>query len=189
MTDDPVLTLRGITEWEKWLEAHDESDSGVWIKIAKKGSGKSSISYAEAVEGALCFGWIDGQARGLDEHFYLQRFTQRRKKSVWSQINCEKIRVLTAAGRMRESGLRAVEAAKADGRWDAAYEPPSRAAVPPDLTAAFRKAPAARRFFDKLDAANRYAVLHRISTARTPDTRARRVAKYVSMLAEGRKIR
>jgi uncharacterized protein YdeI (YjbR/CyaY-like superfamily) len=188
MKDDPVRIFRDLVQWETWLATHHDEEGGIWLKIAKKGSKKRSLSYADAVEGALCFGWIDGQARSLDDDFYLQRFTRRRAKSPWSRINREKVEALIAAGRVQEPGLRAVEAAKADGRLDSAYEPPSKAAVPPDLAAALKAAPKARRFFDSLNSRNRFAVIHRIATARTPETRTRRIEKYVAMFEEGRRI-
>ena len=175
-------------EWEAWLEQHHADSSGVWLKLAKKGAGVPSVTYAEAVEAALCFGWIDGQKAALDERFWLQKFTPRRPRSVWSKINREKAERLIRDGRMRPAGRREVEAAKADGRWDAAYDAPSTATVPDDLRAALDANPAAAEFFAGLNSANRYAILHRVQTAKRPETRARRIAQLVAMLADGRKL-
>ena len=175
-------------DWETWLEEeHDQAD-GVWLKIAKKSSGIESVTHAEALEVALCFGWIDGQRKSFDADWFLQRFTPRRRGSKWSRINREKVEALIAAGRVRPAGLREYEAAKADGRLDNAYEPQSTISVPPDLQKAFDENPEAARFFETLDSQNRYAVLYRIHDAKRPETRARRIAQYVEMLAEGRKL-
>ncbi len=160
----------------------------MWIRLAKKGSGVASVSYAEAVEVALCYGWIDGQARSLDDDFYLQRYTPRSARSKWSKINCGRATDLIERGLMQPAGLREVERAKADGRWDAAYDPPSTAQVPPELAEALERNPAARNAFATLDGRNRYAILYRIAEAKRPETKARRIEKFVSMLAEGGKI-
>jgi uncharacterized protein YdeI (YjbR/CyaY-like superfamily) len=173
--------------WEAWLEQHHASAPGVWVKVAKKGSGVESVSYGEAVESALCFGWIDGQMKSLDERFYLQRFTPRRRRSSWSKVNVEKATALIEAGRMRPAGLAEVERAKADGRWDAAYEPPSKITVPEDLERALDANPTARAAFAALDSQNRYLILYRVHGAKRPETRARRIAQFVEQLAEGRK--
>jgi uncharacterized protein YdeI (YjbR/CyaY-like superfamily) len=154
--------------------------------MAKKHTGIASLDWASAVEVALCFGWIDGQSRRIDDDWYMQRFTPRRPRSTWSKINREKVKELTAAGRMRPAGLAEVERAKADGRWDAAYDSPSRASVPEDLARALDGA-GLRDAFAALDAQNRYVILHGVQTARTPETRARRIEKFVAMLAFGRK--
>ena len=156
--------------------------------MAKKGSGVASVSYAEAVEVALCYGWIDGQARSIDDDFYLQRYTPRTARSKWSKINCGRATDLIERGLMQPAGIREVERAKADGRWDAAYDPPSAAQVPPELAEALERNPAARDAFATLDGRNRYAILHRIADAKRPETKARRIEKFVSMLAEGGKI-
>ena len=145
------------------------------------------MTYAELVESALCFGWIDGQVRRIDDDFHMQRFTPRRARSTWSKVNRQKVAKLIEEGRMRPAGLAEVERAKADGRWDAAYDSPSTATVPDDLAAALAAEPAAQQAFDGLDGRNRYAVLHRVATAATPQTRARRIAALVTMLAEGRR--
>jgi uncharacterized protein YdeI (YjbR/CyaY-like superfamily) len=188
VTDDlPVLPFASAEAWEAWLAEHQD-DPGVWIKIAKKASGIATVTHAEALDVALCHGWIDGQRRSLDETWFLQRFTPRRARSKWSQVNCAKIADLTAAGRMRERGLAEVERAKADGRWDAAYEAPSKATVPPDLQRALDANPAAREFFATLKGQNRYSILYRIQDAKRPETRARRIETFVAMLAERKTI-
>ncbi len=159
----------------------------MWLKIAKKGSGLESVSYDQAVEVALCYGWIDGQVRKFDEDYYLQRFTPRRPRSKWSKINRKKVEDLVERGKMKAAGLREVERAKADGRWDAAYDAPSTATVPDDLSRELEKNEKAREFFRELDGRNRYAILYQIQDAKRPETRARRIAKYVAMLAEHKK--
>jgi uncharacterized protein YdeI (YjbR/CyaY-like superfamily) len=186
--DLPVLAFASADAWEAWLAAEHETARGVWMKLAKKGSGVASVTYAEAVEAALRYGWIDGQARRLDDRFYVQRFTPRTRRSRWSMINREKAEALIAAGRMAPAGLREVERARADGRWDAAYASPSAATVPDDLQRALDGDPAAAAFFARLDAQNRYAILHRIGEAKRPDTRARRIEKFVAMLRDERTI-
>jgi uncharacterized protein YdeI (YjbR/CyaY-like superfamily) len=184
----PVHLFAERGELEDWLERHAGEADGVWLKIAKKGAAEPSVSYAEAVELALCFGWIDSQKRGLDEHHFLQRFTPRRPRGRWSKINREKAEALLAAGEMRAAGLAEVEAAKADGRWDAAYAGARRAEVPDDLRQELDANPAAAAFFAELDGANRYAILYRLEEARRPETRARRLRKFVAMLERGEKI-
>lgn len=164
------------------------TSSGLWLKIAKKGSGIASVSYAEALEVALCYGWIDGQKGSFDERWWLQRFTPRTSRSKWSQINCAKASELMTRGEMKPAGLRQVERAKADGRWAAAYQPQSAATVPDDLRRELESNAKARDFFDGLDSVNRYAILHRLADAKKPETRARRLAKFVAMLAENKKI-
>jgi uncharacterized protein YdeI (YjbR/CyaY-like superfamily) len=172
-------------EWEAWLRKHHDTAPGVWIRFARKGAGVPTVTYMEALHAALCFGWIDGQARRLDDAFYLQRFTPRRARSIWSKRNRDFATALIESGRMQPAGLREVERAKADGRWDAAYDAPSTATVPDDLQAALDANPAAAEFFAGLSGQNRYAVLHRIQTAKRPETRARRIEKFVAMLAAG----
>jgi uncharacterized protein YdeI (YjbR/CyaY-like superfamily) len=178
----PVLVFASQSAWEDWLEAVSASSSGVWLKLAKKGCAESTVSYAEAVEAALCFGWIDGQKRPLSDDYWLQRFTPRKPRSKWSKINRAKAEDLTAAGRMRPEGLRQVEAAQADGRWAAAYEAQSTATVPDDLQRALDHDETAAAFFAALDRANRYAILYRIQEAKKPETRAQRVTRFVAML-------
>jgi uncharacterized protein YdeI (YjbR/CyaY-like superfamily) len=184
----PIMPFASREAWEAWLEEEHATSDGLWLKIAKKGSGIETVTFAEALDAALCYGWIDSQRGGFDERFFLQRFTPRRPRSKWSQVNREKVAKLMEAGRMRPAGLREVERAKADGRWDAAYEPQSAATVPEDLRLELEKNEGAREFFETLDRANRYAMLHRIQDARKPETRARRIAQYVEMLAEGKKL-
>lgn len=176
-------------EWRRWLAAeHAANADEVWIEMAKKKSGIPSITHPEAVEVALCFGWIDSQRKGVDDQWFRQRFTPRRARSKWSRLMCEKAEELMASGAMQPAGLAEVERAKADGRWDAAYEPPSTATVPDDLRAALDADPAAAEFFASLNSNNRYAILHRLHDAKRPETRTRRIAKYVAMCADGQKI-
>ena len=186
-TDLPVLAFADQAALEEWLEAEHATAPGLYVRLAKKGSGVPSVTYAELVESALCFGWIDGRSQRLDETSYLQRITPRRPRSVWSQKNVAAVEALTAAGRMRPAGSAQVEAARADGRWERAYAGPATITVPDDLAAALAADPAAQQAFDGLDGRNRYAVLHRVATAATPQTRARRIAAVVTMLAEGRR--
>jgi uncharacterized protein YdeI (YjbR/CyaY-like superfamily) len=189
MADDlPVLLFAARPDLEAWFGDNHGSSPGFWLKIAKKGSGVESVDYAEALELALCFGWIDSQKRGFDESFFLQRFTPRRPRGKWSQINRAKAEELIEAGAMRPAGLAEVEAAKADGRWDAAYAGQRAATVPDDLRQELDRTPAAREFFDSLDAANRYAILYRLQEAKKPETRERRLRKFVAMLERGEKI-
>ncbi len=186
--DLPIHLFAGPDELEAWLEENHASSQGVWLKIAKKGVDEPSVTYAEALELALCFGWIDSQKRGFDDRHFLQRFTPRRPRGRWSRINREKAEALIAAGKMRSAGLAEVEAAKADGRWEAAYEGQRTAAVPPDLQRELDADPTARKFFDSLDSANRYAIVYRLDEAKKPETRERRLRKFVAMLARGEKI-
>jgi len=186
-TDLPVLGFADQPALEEWLEAEYASAPGVYVKLAKKGAGVPSVTYAELVESALCFGWIDGRSNRLDDLFYLQRITPRRSRSVWSQKNVEAAEALIRAGRMRPAGLAAVEAARADGRWERAYAGAATITVPDDLAAALAADPAAQEAFATLDGTNRYAVLWRVHTAASPATRAGRIAALVQMLAEGRR--
>ncbi|HTX31913.1 MAG TPA: YdeI/OmpD-associated family protein [Solirubrobacteraceae bacterium] len=184
----PVVEAKDQRAWRRWLDANHERVDGVWLKLAKKASPTPTVSYGEALEEALCFGWIDGQVRRFDEHFYLQRFTPRRAKSKWSQNNTEKAEKLIAAGRMHPVGLAQVEAAKADGRWDAAYPAQSQATVPEDFQAALERSPQARRFFETLAGSARYAFLYRLHDVRDPQRRAERIAGYIERLAAGRTL-
>lgn len=186
-TDLPIKLFRTAGAWEKWLAAH-ATDKGAWLKIAKKGQGVASVTYDEALDIALCHGWVDGLKRSCDEQYFLQRFTPRRPKSLWSKLNIGRVERLVASGRIAAAGLREIEAAKADGRWQAAYDSASRIEVPDDLAAALAKQPRARKFFEQLDRTNRYAVLWRVQTAKKPETRAARIQKLVAMLAKGEKI-
>jgi uncharacterized protein YdeI (YjbR/CyaY-like superfamily) len=186
--DLPVLGFGSVAEWDGWLTEHHADSPGLWLKIPKKGSGATGVAYPDALGVALCHGWIDGQKGRLDDDHWLQRFTPRRAGSKWSRINTEQATALIEAGRMRPAGLREVERARADGRWAAAYEPPSTAAVPEDLARALDGNDSARAFFATLDRANRYAILYRVAEAKRPETRARRIAMFVTMLSEGKKI-
>lgn len=179
----PVILFGDPQAWADWLDENQATADGLWLRIAKKASGLTSVTYAEAVEVALCYGWIDGQMKGYDEASYVQRFTPRRKGSIWSKINREKAEALIETGRMKPAGLAAIERAQAEGRWDAAYEGASTATVPEDLKAALDANPEAKAFFATLKGSNRYAVLFRIQTTRTPATRAKRIAQFVDMLA------
>jgi uncharacterized protein YdeI (YjbR/CyaY-like superfamily) len=187
-TDLPVLAFADQAALEAWLEAEHATAPGLYVKIAKKSAGVPSINWEQMVEVLLCFGWIDGRANRLDDRFYLQRVTPRRAKSVWSAKNVTTVERLIAEGRMRPAGLAAVEAAKADGRWERAYAGPATITVPDDLSAALAAEPAAQQAFDALDGQNRYAVLWRVHTAASPAARATRIATLVQMLAEGRRI-
>ncbi len=182
------MAFESAEAWEAWLAEHHEQIDGVWLKFAKKGTGIPSVSYAEALDVALCYGWIDGQSRRLDETWYVQRFTPRRARSMWSKRNRERVAALIAAGRMRRAGFREIERAKADGCWEAAYDSPATATVPDDLQAALNENPAAAESFAGLDRQNRYAILHRVQTPAKPETRARRIAKLVEQLARGEKL-
>ena len=189
MADElPVILFADRAELEAWLEGDGGESNGVWLKIAKKGAREPSVTYAEALELALCFGWIDSQKRGHDDQHFLQRFTPRRPRGRWSRINREKAEALIAASAMRPAGLAEVEAARADGRWEAAYEGQRAAQVPDDLQRALDASPAAREFFAGLDGANRYAVIYRLNDAKKPETRERRLRKFVAMLERGEKI-
>ncbi|NOT88764.1 MAG: hypothetical protein HOP03_11340 [Lysobacter sp.] len=185
--DLPVLPFADAATWETWLIANAAS-KGLWLKIAKKDSGIATVTYDQALEVALCHGWIDGQKRGFDSAYFLQRFTPRRPKGLWSKINIGKVERLVAEGRMRPAGLREVDAAKADGRWDAAYDGARNMEVPPELAAALAKNRKARTFFEALDKTNRYSVCWRVQTAKKPETKAKRVETLVAMLARGEKI-
>jgi uncharacterized protein YdeI (YjbR/CyaY-like superfamily) len=186
--DLPVIPFASRDAWAAWLEERHASSDGLWLKFAKKGSGIETVTYAEALEVALCYGWIDGQVRKFDEDYYLQRFTPRRERSRWSKINRQKATELIERGEMKPAGLREVERAKADGRWDAAYDAPSTAQVPEDLRRELEENETAREFFETLNSANRYAILYQIQDAKRPETRARRIEKYVAMLSEGKKL-
>ena len=184
----PVVSFATRAKWNSWLAKHHLTASGVWLEIAKKDSGLVSVSYAEALETALCYGWIDGQKAAAGEDRWLQRFTPRRARSRWSKINREKAEELIGRGRMKAAGLREVEAAKADGRWEAAYAGQRTMTVPQDLRDALDRNHRAAAFFEKLDRVNRYAVLYRIQDAKKPETRRARIDKFVTMLEEHRKI-
>jgi uncharacterized protein YdeI (YjbR/CyaY-like superfamily) len=184
----PIVSLASARAWSEWLEANHAASSGVWIKIAKKDAGIESVRYPEVLECALCVGWIDGRREGFDERFFLQRFTPRQPRSKWSRINRDKAEQLIAAGRMRPAGQAEVERAKRDGRWESAYEGQRRMAVPDDLQHELDARPKARAFFSELNSQNRYAILYRLQDAKKPETRARRLAKFIAMLEAGETI-
>jgi uncharacterized protein YdeI (YjbR/CyaY-like superfamily) len=185
----PVIPFADVEAWEHWLDEHHESAAGLWLKLAKKGAAAASVTYAQALEIALCFGWIDGQKGAYDESWWLQRFTPRGPRSRWSRINREKAEQLERAGRLRPAGLREIERAREDGRWEAAYEGQARASVPDDLQRELDRDPAARAFFQALESHNRYAILYRIHEAKRPETRARRIARFMEMLRAGERLR
>ena len=187
-SDYPILLFADRAAFRTWLDAHHASEPGLWLRIAKAASPLRSVTYAEALDVALCFGWIDGQKKSHDADSFLQKFTPRQKRSPWSKRNREHVARLTAAGEMHAAGLAAVEAARADGRWDRAYDSPAKATVPDDLQAALDAHPDAKAFFATLNGANRYAILYRVQTAVKPETRARRVAELIAMLGRGEKL-
>jgi len=180
--DLPVVSFSSAAAFAAWLDAEHGQSAGIWLKIAKKDAGIPTVSYQEAVDVALCFGWIDGQKRSLDGQHWLQRFTPRKPRSKWSKINCARADRLIDAGQMRPRGRAEVEQARADGRWAAAYAGQRAATVPADLQAALDADPVARDFFATISSQNRYAILYRVSDAKRPQTRAARIAKYVAML-------
>jgi uncharacterized protein YdeI (YjbR/CyaY-like superfamily) len=184
----PICLFKNKDAWSAWIAKQSPDCPGVWVRIAKKGSKLKSVTYQEAVEVALCHGWIDGQKKPESEDAWLQRFLPRGPKSLWSKINREKALSLTETGAMQAAGLAAMERAKREGRWETAYDSPSTAAVPPDLQTALDANPRAKSFFETLDKANRYAVLWRIQTAKRPETRARKIVEFVDMLQRGEKI-
>jgi len=185
---DTPIECSSAAAWERWLKRHHATAAGVWLRIAKKDSGIASIDHPAALEEALCWGWIDGQRKSEDARYFLQRFTPRTPRSTWSKINRDKALELIDQGRMQPAGLAEVERARADGRWHAAYDAQSVATVPPDLQAALDANPKAAAFFATLDSRNRYAVLFRTQGAKKPETRAKRIAQFVEMLAKGEKI-
>ena len=184
----PILAFASQAEWEAWLDVEHASSDGVWLKFAKKGSGVESVVYAEALEVALCYGWIDSQVKSLDERFYLQKFTPRRARSKWSRVNRDKIEELTKQGRMKPAGLAQVELAKADGRWEAAYASPGNVEVPDDLRAALDGNTKAAEFWAGLNKSNRFAILYQLQDAKRPETRARRLEKFMGMLERGEEL-
>jgi uncharacterized protein YdeI (YjbR/CyaY-like superfamily) len=185
--DQPILEFKSKEHWRKWLlENHDKSD-GIWFRFYKKSSGLQKVNYDQALDEALCFGWIDGQVRSLDEKSYLQRFTPRRTKSMWSQRNTEHIARLIKEGKMHPSGLKEVEKAKADGRWGNAYASPKNTKAPDDFLKELAKNKKAEEFYHTLNKTNTYAIIWRINEAKRPETRVRRIQKFIQMLAKGEK--
>jgi uncharacterized protein YdeI (YjbR/CyaY-like superfamily) len=188
VADEPIEAFPSRDAWREWLRAEHERSSGVWLKLARRGGGEVSVTYEEALDVALCFGWIDARKRGLDEQWWLQRFTPRTPSSRWSRRNRDKAEALMASGEMHAAGLREVERARADGRWDAAYAGSATATVPDDLREALDAVPAAAEAFAGLDSRNRYSILYRVGEAKRAETRARRIAKFVDMLAAGERL-
>jgi uncharacterized protein YdeI (YjbR/CyaY-like superfamily) len=186
--DLPILPFEDQTAWATWLDSNHDVSSGVWLKLAKKASGIQSVTYDQALEAALCYGWIDGQKKSYDESSWLQKFTPRSRKSIWSKINRQKAQALIETGQMKPAGLQEVERAKQDGRWDAAYDSQSRAAVPDDFQAALDANPKANAFFATLNSQNRYAILFRIQTAKKAETRAKRIQEFIQMLEKHEKL-
>ena len=184
-TDLEKLHCASSSAWRAWLQANHETSPGVWLMIAKKGCDEASVTYDEAVDEALCFGWIDGQKAAHDDHWFRQRFTRRGPRSPWSKINTERVARLEKAKRMRAAGRREVEAAKADGRWDVAYAGQATAVVPDDLRRALDASPKAARLFEQLDSRNRYAILYRIGAVKKAETRAKKIAGFVTALERG----
>lgn len=188
MSELPKFHFDSQAAWEAWLDENHDSATGLWLKIAKKASDVTSVSYAEALDVGLCYGWIDGQRKKLDDDFYLQRYTPRRKTSKWSRINRDKVTELIAQGRMQPSGLVEIEKAKADGRWEQAYESQSNITIPDDFQAALDKNPDAQAFFDQLNKTNRYAFLYRLATVKKEATRQRNIEKFIMMLNANEKF-
>ena len=191
MSDKPdylTIQLESQEQWEGWLADNHASSDGVWLQFFKKGSGKKSITYAEAVEEALCYGWIDGQSKSYNDESWLQKFTPRRARSVWSKVNRERVERLIDAGKMKPAGLAQIEAAKLDGRWERAYDAPSTSAVPEDFLHELAKDEKAKAFFETLNKSNIYAITYRLQTAKKPETREKRMKAILDMLAKGEKF-
>jgi len=184
----PTLLFKNAKAWETFLSKNNGTSNGVWLQLAKKSSGTTSVTYSEALDIALCHGWIDGQKKAFDESFWLQKFTPRGARSIWSKINREKALDLIQSGRMKPAGLLAIEKAKADGRWAVAYESQKSATVPVDFQAELDAHPDANTFFSTLDSGNRYAIIFRIQTAKKPETRSRRIQEFIAMLERKEKI-
>jgi len=188
MAGSEILEFKTQKDWQKWLDRNHSQQEGVWLKFAKKNTGVKTVSYTEALEEALCFGWIDSQVQKFDEVYYLQKFSPRRAKSVWSKINRDKIERLIAEGKMRPAGLAQVEAAKADGRWDAAYDAQSTAEIPDDFKKALGKNKKAAQFYETLTKANKYAIIWRLHHSKRPETRERNIKKFIDMLESDQKF-
>jgi uncharacterized protein YdeI (YjbR/CyaY-like superfamily) len=186
--DLPILPFASQKKWTDWLAKQHGKSAGVWLKLAKKDSGILSVTYDEALDAALCYGWIDGQKKGFDDKYWLQKFTPRGPKSIWSKINTKKVERLIASGEMKPAGLKVIELAQQDGRWDAAYSSQKNISVPDDLQAALDGNKKAKAFFGTLNSVNRYAILFRIETTKKAETRARRIQQFVEMLERNEKI-
>lgn len=184
----PIMMFPDGAAFEDWLRANHKQAAGLWMNFAKKNSTLKSVYYPEALEIALCYGWIDGQAKSLDEQSYLHRFTPRRPRSIWSKVNRAKVEKLIAEGRMQPAGLAEIEKAKADGRWEQAYDSPATAQVPDDLVDELKKNKKAGEFFETLNSSNRYAILWRLQTAKKPETRRARMEKILRMLENGERF-
>ena len=185
-TDLPTLPFESKQKWAAWLAKQHDTSAGIWLKLAKKDSGIPSITYEEALDVALCYGWIDGQKKGFDNQYWLQKFTPRGSKSIWSKINTEKVERLIASGEMKPAGLKAVEAAKADGRWDAAYASQKNISIPDDFQAALDKNKKAKKAFESLKSAERYSFLFKLHHAKKPETRARNIQQFIEFLEKRR---
>ena len=183
-----IMSFETQQDWERWLTEHHTDTVGIWLKIAKKETGIPSVNYSEALDSALCYGWIDGQKASFDDQYWLQKFTPRRPKSIWSKVNCDKATALIAEGRMQPEGIRQVELAKADGRWESAYESQSKITIPADFQSELDKNQKAKDFFSTLNSINRYAILFRIHSAKKPATRSARINKFIEMLSNNQKI-
>jgi len=188
-TELPIKPFASKTKWADWLAKQHDKSAGVWLKLAKKDSGLASITYEEALDVALCYGWIDGQKKGFDDKYWLQKFTPRGPKSIWSKINTEKAERLIASGEMKSAGLKAIDAARQDGRWDAAYASQKNMIVPEDFQAALDKNKKAKASFATLKSAERYSFLFRIHHAKKPETRGKHIQKFIEMLEKGEKLR
>lgn len=186
--DLPILIFKVAKEWEQWLRKNYASSNGIWLRIYKKASGIPTITYPEAVNAALCYGWIDGVANKYDDESYLQRFTPRRSKSIWSKINVERANQLINSGKMKPGGLKEIEAAKADGRWASAYDSPANIEIPKDFLQALSKKPKAKKFFETLNKTNTYSIAWRLQTAKKPETREKRMKLILEMLSKGQKF-
>lgn len=186
--EDPTRAFKDAKAWESWLAKNHAAANGIWMRLAKKASGTKSISYPEAVEVALCYGWIDGLKRPESATTWLQRFTPRRPRSIWSQINRGKALSLIASGQMKPAGLDQIERARRDGRWDVAYQSPKSATMPPDFQKELNRHPKAKAFFKTLSRTNSYAIMWRIQTAKKPETRERRIRTFIEMLEKGETI-
>jgi uncharacterized protein YdeI (YjbR/CyaY-like superfamily) len=187
-SDLPILPFESKKKWSSWMAVQHDKSAGVWLKLAKKDSGISSVTYEEALDVALCYGWIDGQKKSFDDKYWLQKFTPRGPKSIWSKINTEKVERLIASGDMQPAGVKAIEAAKTDGRWDAAYASQKNISIPEDFQEALNNNPKAKAFFATLKSAERYAFLFRIHHAKKPETRGKRIQQFVDMLGNGQKL-
>ncbi|MFI8296889.1 YdeI family protein [Streptomyces nigra] len=185
--DLETVAFESAEAFQAWLGEKHAVSPGIWLKLRKKAPGVVALDYAQALDVALCYGWIDGQKAALDDEWWLQRFGPRTARSRWSKINRDKVAALIEQGRMRPPGQAEIDRAKADGRWDAAYDSPRTATVPDDLAAALAAEPAAAEFFETLNRTNRFAIIYRVQDAKRPETRARRIEKYVTMLAKGEK--